>query len=74
MLLGDPVRLERLASRRCREARLRKRRAKRRVLLGVRFGELAQHLGCLWILLLPTLTPAKGCVRSSTDYTCTVFR
>ena len=74
MLLGDPVRPERLASGLGREARIRERRAKRRVLLGVRFGELSQRCGRLRLPLLPTFTPAKGCVRPSTAYACAVFR
>ena len=54
------------AVRRRREARIRERGAKRWVLLRLRFGELSQRLGRLWLLFLPAFAPAKGGVRPST--------
>ena len=60
MVLGDALRPQRFPSGLGREARLRERRAKRRVLLRVRFGQLAQRLSGLRILLLPALAPTKG--------------
>ena len=65
-----------------REARIRKCRAKRGVLLCVRFGKLSQRLGRLRILLLQRLRPLKAAcapirvmpVRCSANPTSTASR
>ena len=70
---GDPVRPQRFSSCLGREPRIRQRRAKRRVLLRVRFRQLAQGRGRLRILLLPAFAPTPGRVRSYTANARAVF-
>jgi len=59
LVLWDPMGPPGSPSRLGCEARLRQRRATRRGLLRGRFGQLAQGLGGLRILLLPAFAPTK---------------
>ena len=80
MVLGEgscvsaiPLRPQRFSRCLGREARIGQRRAKGRVLLRVRFRQLAEDRRRLRILLLPAFAPTPGRVRSYTANARAVF-
>jgi len=73
MALGDPLGPQCFSSGLGGEARIRQRRAKRRVLLRVRFGQLAPRRGRLRRMLLPAFAPTAGRLRPQAEHARAVF-